>query len=668
MIKNKNQIKDNLPKANTIIKNNSNKKNIFFIAIISAIILCLYLPDINYSFTADDDIALVKDNYDFLSKSSNLPNIFNQSVFFNNFKVTDKYYRPILTLSFFYDTQIAGKHYWFFYLTNILLHIACCILLFIILQKLSFDKTKSFFFTLLFAVHPAFAQAIAWLPGRNDTLLTLFSLISFFLLIEYCNRKKIIYYFFNLFFLLVAFLTKESTIFLPLLFVLYILLWRDEKGTILKKISIYKVLLLSWLLLIVISVIDRKSVLGDALGYPISFIISNFITNLPAVIQYIGKIILPFHLNTIPVLQDIPILYGIISILAIIFLIWKSKNKNNKRIIFGILWLLIFLFPAILRTSDTLETLFLEHRLYFPMIGFIIVIMETDIVKKFDFNKKNIQIILIIIIVFFFSLSWLHREDYKDQYHFWKSAAVGSPHSSLALRGFATYYQANGDADKAEKLFIDCLNINPDIAEANNNLGRIYLNRGQDSIAEKYFLKELETYPNEGMAYYNLGCVKYDAKKFPEAIDLIEKSLKFNPDNIDAENYLGCSYFNLGQDSIAEKIFHHAIEIDSTSGMSLYNLGRVKFDTRKFPEAIDLIRKSLKLTPDNIDAENDLSAILAVQGQYEESATLCISVLEKNPKYENARNNLKKIFLIWKEKEKVKYYQDLIQKKGIYLQ
>ncbi|MFH0867150.1 MAG: hypothetical protein V1904_13220 [Bacteroidota bacterium] len=79
----------------------SKKKNLYYLLIISSLVLLLYLPSLNYNFTNNDDTALVKDNYEFLSKTSSIPTIFSQSVFYNTFKVTDNYYRPILTLSFF---------------------------------------------------------------------------------------------------------------------------------------------------------------------------------------------------------------------------------------------------------------------------------------------------------------------------------------------------------------------------------------------------------------------------------------------------------------------------------------------------------------------------------------------------------------------------------------
>ena len=172
------------------IKEEKPLKNSFCIAVITVLVFLLYFPILKNGFTNDDDVALVKDNYEFLSKPSNFTEIFKHSVFYSTTKISDTYYRPILSLSFFADTQIAGKHYWYFFLTDILLHLSCCVLLFFLLKKLLYSPSVAFLFSLILAVHPAMVTAVAWLPGRNDTLLTLFSLLSFYFLIEYILKKK----------------------------------------------------------------------------------------------------------------------------------------------------------------------------------------------------------------------------------------------------------------------------------------------------------------------------------------------------------------------------------------------------------------------------------------------------------------------------------------------
>lgn len=535
--------KQKLKPQHTIGKTNTTKKEIslknsFCITVIILLVFLLYFPILNNGFTYDDDVTLVKDNYEFLSNTSNFTEIFKHSVFHSTSKSTDTYYRPILTLSFFADTQIAGKHYWFFFLTDILLHLSCCILLFFLLKKLLYSPSVAFLFSVILAIHPALTTAVAWLPGRNDTLLTLFSLLSFYFLIEYTLRKKFLFFLLHIIFLIIAILTKESALFLPFLFGLYIILWKKDNISVLKKINEYKILFLCWIAIFIGALILRNHIIGNSVGLPLSFVIPNYFINLPAIVQYIGKMLIPAHLSTMPVMQDIPFYYGFIVLILLGYLIWKTKSKNKGRILFGTSWVFIFLSLSILRTNSQIETLFFEHRMYFPIIGFMIVAAETDFIKNFHLSNHRSKGIMISIVVLYFFTAWFHKEDFKDEYHFWKKAADGSPHSSVALRGLAVYYQANHQADKSVNLYLQCMKLNPGIPEVRNNLGRIFMDNGIDSTAERLFYEEIQISPTSPEPYSNLGHMRYVQQNYTEAEQFMKKALSINPDDVILENDL----------------------------------------------------------------------------------------------------------------------------------
>jgi len=139
--------------------------------------LIVFFQILFFDFTTLDDTLLIIKNYDYISNLSNLPKIFVEDVF-PSFIRDDAYYRPILTLSFMFDAQLGGKSSMMYHLTNILLHLLVSCSVFAMLSRF-FGKTLGvFFMTLVFLVHPVQVQAIAWIPGRNDSLLALFSVFT----------------------------------------------------------------------------------------------------------------------------------------------------------------------------------------------------------------------------------------------------------------------------------------------------------------------------------------------------------------------------------------------------------------------------------------------------------------------------------------------------------
>jgi len=101
------------------------------------------------------------------------------------------FYRPLQSITFIMDAAISGTDPSSYHLTNIILHwMAVCSFLGLLLV-LGVNRRFSFFIALLYAVHPLFVQAVAWIPGRGDLLLCLFRLLAFIALVQFGARGDI---------------------------------------------------------------------------------------------------------------------------------------------------------------------------------------------------------------------------------------------------------------------------------------------------------------------------------------------------------------------------------------------------------------------------------------------------------------------------------------------
>jgi len=204
--------------------------------------------------------------------------------------------------------------------------------------------------SLVFASHPILNQAVAWLPGRNDSLLALFVLASFITLQFYFENGKKVFLWLHFFSFFLALFTKESAIFVPFLIILYSLWFLKEKKFLAR---IWPVLFLGWGVIFTIWIYLRSIALsGSPLGgyNPVDLFKAIF-TNSPAILLYLGKVILPFNLSTLPTLVDSTLIYGWVALFLILVLILVSKNKDWKLIIFGLGWFLAFLLPSFIRVG-----------------------------------------------------------------------------------------------------------------------------------------------------------------------------------------------------------------------------------------------------------------------------------------------------------------------------
>ena len=76
-------------------------------------------------------------------------------------------YRPVTGLSFFADSFIWKKNPFGFHLTNVLLHFAVCLLVFVLASLLTKSKNVALLAALLFCVHPVQSELVCSIGYRS---------------------------------------------------------------------------------------------------------------------------------------------------------------------------------------------------------------------------------------------------------------------------------------------------------------------------------------------------------------------------------------------------------------------------------------------------------------------------------------------------------------------
>ncbi len=506
--------------------------------LILALGFLIYSQTLFFDFSYLDDNTLILDNQNFLSHLSNIATAFRTDVF-HLFNHSAFYYRPILTLSLMFDYQIGGASPFVYHFTNFALHLLASCLVFLFLKKLNYRKDLSLLFSLIFVAHPVLTQTVAWIPGRNDSLLAVFILLASIFFIGYLDKNSKEYLFFFWLFFACSIFAKESAILYVPLIAFYLYFIRKEKRNFLEGTYIFGGLGIVFGLWVILR---HYALIGNVtMGF--STMVKSVFLNSPAVIQFIGKMFFPFNLSVLPIMQDTTFVYGIIAIVLILIPFFFTKEKRWSLILFGLGWFFAFLLPSFIRPNTQLVADFIEHRVYVPIIGFFIFALETDVVKKFHY-KKNISVIIAgIILIFFSSFALGHSRVFVDRITFWENAVKNSPHYPLAHRNLGAMFFLDGKISEAEPEFEKALELNPTEEMAHNNLGLVYMDQKKFDQAEEEFKKELEINPYYDNAYYNLGLLYYQTERFDEAKDSWKKAVQINPNLIGAiQNLAALNY------------------------------------------------------------------------------------------------------------------------------
>jgi len=386
--------------------------------LIFSFIVLLYGQTAFFNFSRlDDNIILEKS--EIFGNFQNLGTIFSSDVFLSDHRL---YYRPLLNCSYLFDALIGGQSPVIYHLSNIFWHFLAVSLLYCFLKKILQRPPLALFLSLLFLVHPILTQAVAWIPGRNDSLLAVLVLAAVLNFINFCKRPGWVSLSSYFIFFLLAVLTKETAIFLPFLLVAYYytigreqkLTRRDKAKAILASLFVYGV----WLLL-------RQLALAGG-DNSVFALLKNLPQGLMMGLKIVGQIILPFRLTTVPLAADTSFWFSLVALPLLIISLYLSPRKRSAYLWFGAAWFLIFFIPPLLFTNGTS---YFDHRLYLPLVGFLIIISELDFIRNLNWRQPRVIALAALLLLILSVLTFRHSLNFRDSFTFWRSAVTGSPHS-----------------------------------------------------------------------------------------------------------------------------------------------------------------------------------------------------------------------------------------------
>ncbi|MFL6197650.1 MAG: tetratricopeptide repeat protein [Thermoanaerobaculia bacterium] len=103
------------------------------------------------------------------------------------------------------------------------------------------------------------------------------------------------------------------------------------------------------------------------------------------------------------------------------------------------------------------------------------------------------------------------------------------------------------DPGEAIQAYRKALEVNPDLADAHLNLGRLLHETGGAAAAEPCYRRALAVRPDDSTALFNLGVALQDLDRPHEAIKVYEKALELDPKLADAHFNLAGIYEKLGR-------------------------------------------------------------------------------------------------------------------------
>jgi Tfp pilus assembly protein PilF len=136
------------------------------------------------------------------------------------------------------------------------------------------------------------------------------------------------------------------------------------------------------------------------------------------------------------------------------------------------------------------------------------------------------------------------------------------PPGTVALVAEAHRYYANKQLDKAEEKYLQVLQQDKTNVPTLANLAAIELDLGHLETAEINIKQAVALAPDDAYSLFVLGRLKFTQRKYDEAIDAFSRAAKRDPQDAQAQNFLGLALSEKGLRGPAETALRKAIQID----------------------------------------------------------------------------------------------------------
>ena len=544
-------------------------------------------------------------------------------------------WHPVTLLSHMLDCQIFGLNPAGHHATSILLHALNCVLLFVVLRRMTSVFWPSVFVAAMFAFHPLRVESVAWIAERKDVLSMFFGLLATLFYVQYTRHGKAWRYLIVGVALALGLMSKPMLVTLPLVFLLldYWPLGRSNgffggftktskqphlsraEDPIRQQMSFYWLVLekVPWIVLSAFScwATMRCQESGGALEAAQTIALGDRLTN--AVIAYSSYLSMLFWPTKLCVMYPHPNLPGgmpwgifqvsaawllIIIITSIVFCL-----SARRYLLVGWLWYVGTLVPVIGIVQVGFQSM-ADRYTYFPMIGLLLMIVWSgnDVWTRFS-NHRHVQHLLIggmgCWLVVMACCTWHQIGFWHDSIALYERAVAFEPSCPIMHNNLGIVLVDQNQHWAAVEKYTDAIQRDPEYAEALTNRGNAYRALGKSELALKDYSQAIVLQPKLMAAYYNRGNIYGQLKQFQRAIKDLTKAIQISPEQAKLYEVRGNVYRYSQEYELAIQDFSTAIEIVPDYYDAIVHRGRLELARGNQEQAIRDLTRAMELQPND---------------------------------------------------------------------
>jgi Tfp pilus assembly protein PilF len=606
-------------------------------AILVTLAILPYLRTLGHDFVCYDDIFYVVEN------PHVRPGLTLSGIAWAFTTFSGGNWHPLTWVSHMLDTSVwglkpAGHHF-----TNLILHAANTLLLFLVFGRMTGALWRSALVAALFAVHPLHVESVAWVAERKDVLSAFFGLLAIWAYSNYARDSSIKYYLLMLLLFGLGLMAKPMLVSLPCILLLLDIwplrrwkLWRiDDQSTVTFESKVTAHVLLEKVPLLVLSAIFSiiafasqnhvRAITGGEL-LPLSSRVGNAIVGYRL---YLDKLFVPIKLAVFypyPGYWRLTVVAVSAFLLLVITLVAVRYRRHYPWLLVGWLWFIVTLIPVIGLIQVGWQSI-ADRYTYIPSIG-VFVMAAWSIPRS---QKSLVQWAWIVAACTIITELALMA---RTQAGYWHDSRTLFTHAAQVTQGNYVAHQnlafvmetEENDLDGALKLYREAAEETPKFARTTVHevMANVLLRQG----------------------------------RIEEALTEARLAMELNPFSTIAANSMGLIMRAKGENAEAAKYFQLAVKLDPEYFEAQINYGMILVDLRRWDEAIAHLAPVARLFPQRYLARTYFARALAARGHFEQAIAQLKQVLELKPNHAIAEETLREIELEQKQQTGASPNQD----------
>lgn len=592
---------------------------------------------------------------------------------------TQQYY-PLAHSAFWILHATAGGQTTAYHLVTIVLHASSAFLIVCLLRRL--EVPGAVFAGLLFALHPVHVESVAWITELKNTLSGTLGLAAVLAWTYYeaCRRRAT--YGASLLLFVLALLAKTVTAMVPVC-LLVVAWWR--RGTLEWRRDVRP--LVPFLVLgaaggLLTAWVERTIIRAQGAAYDLSVVERGLVAG-RAVWFYLSKLAWPDPLMFTYPRWDVSDRAWVqyvypAAALALAAALWMLRRRTRAPFAAYAMFVAL-LFPALgfFNVYPFRFSYVADHFQYLASIPILALVAAAATAwgRTRRHGTAALTVAASAVLLALGGLTYAQSRDYADAGTLYRHTLQRNPGAWLAAVNLGVI-ELDTDPRAAAAHFREALRVQPDIAEAHNNLGHALQKLGDLEGARAGYREAVRLDPELAEAHNNLGNVLYRLGRPAEAADAAAVAVRLAPDNADAQfnlgvalhalgrqeaihhfaaavrvrpdlaeahNYLGIILQTMGHSDDALVEYAETVRLQPSHAGARFNLANLLQAAGRVEQAIAQYHALIALTPRDAAAHNNLGAALEAAGRPLEAAAAYTTALRLDPTLETARANVTRL-------------------------